>query len=60
MRSEIVNMMYTIGPILIEDEDFLRVTESARKRVEEKRRESTSGEKAPKKEENYKDKKKTR
>jgi hypothetical protein len=52
--------MYTIGPILIEYEDYLRVTESARKRVEEKRRESTSGEKAPKKEENSKDKKKTR
>jgi hypothetical protein len=55
MRSEIVNMMYTIGPILMEDKEFLRVLELAGKRVEEKRRDSKSGEKAPKKEEKYKD-----
>jgi hypothetical protein len=57
MPSEIVDMMYTIGPIPTEDEEFLRVLELAGKRVEEKRSDSKSGDKAPKKEEKHKDNK---
>jgi hypothetical protein len=57
MLSEIVELMYTIGPIPIEDEEFLRVLELARTRVEQKRRDSKSGDKAPKKEEKHKDNK---
>jgi hypothetical protein len=55
MPSEIVDMMYTIGPIPLEDEEFLRVLELAGKRVEEKRRDSKSGDKTPNKEEKHKD-----
>jgi hypothetical protein len=57
MPSEIVDMMYTIGPIPMEAEEFLRVLELAGKRVEEKRRDSKSGDKAPKQEEKHKDNK---
>jgi hypothetical protein len=53
--SEIVDMMYTIGPFPIEDKEFLSVLELARKSVEENRRDSKSGDKAPKTEEKYKD-----
>jgi hypothetical protein len=52
MVSDIVDMMYTIGAIHIEDKEFLRVLELAEKRVEEKRRDSMTGDKAPKMEEN--------
>jgi hypothetical protein len=55
MLSEIVDMMFTIGPITMEDEESLRVFEFAGKIVEDKRRDSKSGDKAPKKEEQYKD-----
>jgi hypothetical protein len=54
MPSNIVDMMYMIGPIPMEDEEFLRVLELAGKRVEEKRRDSKSGDKAPKKNKNIK------
>jgi hypothetical protein len=57
MPSEIVDMMYMIGPIPMEDEEFLRVLELAGKRVEEKRSDSKSGDKAPKKEEKHIDNK---
>jgi hypothetical protein len=43
MPSEIVNMMYMIGPMPIEEEEFLRVPELAGKRVEEKNREHKTG-----------------
>jgi hypothetical protein len=36
MPSEIVDMMYTIGPIPMEDEEFLRVLELAGKRWKKK------------------------
>jgi hypothetical protein len=44
MPLEIVDMMYTIGPMPIEDEEFLRVLESPGKRVEEKKCDYKSGE----------------
>jgi hypothetical protein len=43
MPSEIVDMMYTIGPMPIEDEEFLRVLELAGKYVEEKKRNHKTG-----------------
>jgi hypothetical protein len=54
---EMGHMMDTIGPIPIEDEGFLKVLELARKPVDEKRRHSKSGDKAPKKEDIYKNNK---
>jgi hypothetical protein len=58
MPSEIVDRRYTIGPLTMEDKEFLRVLELAGKRVEEKRRDSKSGDKAPKIQEKHKDKQK--
>jgi hypothetical protein len=55
MLSEIIDMMYTIGPIPMEGEEFLRVLRFAGNRVDKKRRDSKSGDKALKKEEQYKD-----
>jgi hypothetical protein len=43
MPSEIVDMMYTIGPMPMEDEEFLRVLEVAGKCVEEKKRDHKTG-----------------
>jgi hypothetical protein len=57
MPSEIVDIMYTISPIPMEDKEFLRVLELPGTRVEEKRRDSKSADKAPKKEEKHKDNK---
>jgi hypothetical protein len=37
MPSKIVNMMYTIGPIPMEDKAYLRVLERASKRIEQKK-----------------------
>jgi hypothetical protein len=58
--SEIVDMMYTIGPIPMEDEKLLKVSELAGKRVEATRRDSKSGDKATKKEQIHKDIKATK
>jgi hypothetical protein len=52
--------MYTLSPMPMENEEFLRVLELAGKRVEDKRRDSKSGNKAPKKEETHKDTKETK
>jgi hypothetical protein len=43
MPSEIVDMMSTIGPLPMEDEEFLRVLELAGKCIEENKRNHTSG-----------------
>jgi hypothetical protein len=43
MPSEIVDMMYTMGPIPMEDEEFLRVLERAGKRIEQKKRSHAKG-----------------
>jgi hypothetical protein len=52
-----VDMIYMIGSIPMEDDEFLTVLESARQTVEEKRRDSKSGDKAPKKNQIPKDNK---
>jgi hypothetical protein len=57
MQGEIVDMIYTNEPIYIENHEFFRLLELAGKTVEEKIRNSKSGDKAAKKEENHKDKK---
>jgi hypothetical protein len=43
MPSEIVDMIYTIGPMPMEDEEFLRVRELASKCVGEKKRDHKTG-----------------
>jgi transcriptional regulator of heat shock response len=48
MPSEIMDMIYISGPLLMEYKEFLRVLELAGQRVEEKRRDSKAGDKAPK------------
>jgi hypothetical protein len=40
MLSEIVDIIYTMGPLPMEDDEFLRVLELAGKRVEEKKRDA--------------------
>jgi hypothetical protein len=60
MPSDIVDMMYTIGPIPMEAVQFLRVVDLAANRVNEKRRHSKSSDKASNTEEKYKDTKKLR
>jgi hypothetical protein len=60
MPSEVVDMINTLGPIPMEDDEFLRVLELAGKRVEEKRRDSKLGDKALKKKKNIKIRKKIR
>jgi hypothetical protein len=50
MPSELVDMMYTIVPIPIEDKEFLRLLELARKKVHKTTRMSKSGDEAPKNE----------
>jgi hypothetical protein len=55
MPSANLDMMYTIGPIPMEDEVCLRVSELAGQRVEQKTKNSKSGNKALKKQQKYKD-----
>jgi hypothetical protein len=55
-----MDMMYMIGPIPMENKQFLSVLELGEKRVENKRWDSKSGDKDPKNEENHKDKNKNR
>jgi hypothetical protein len=43
MLSEIIDMIYMIGPMPIEDEEFLRVLQLASKRVKEKKRDHKTG-----------------
>jgi hypothetical protein len=43
MPSEIVDMMYTMGPIPMEDEEFLRVLERVGKCIEQKKRSHAKG-----------------
>jgi hypothetical protein len=43
MPSEIMDMMYTIGPMPIEDEEFLRVLGRACKRIEQQKRTHAKG-----------------
>jgi hypothetical protein len=57
MPSEMISMMYIIAPIHMDDQEFLRVSEVAGKRVKEKRRDSKLSDEAPKNEDKYKDNK---
>jgi hypothetical protein len=43
MPSDIIDMMYSIGPLPMDDNEFLRVLEIAGKRIEEKRRDHENG-----------------
>jgi hypothetical protein len=43
MPSDVIDMMFTIGPLPMEDDEFLQVLEIAGQRIEEKRRDHKNG-----------------